>query len=691
MNKIQRTLLPYKLIIGLCLIIIIGSLGYVAKAADISVSDELIDIMNRVLVVLDEKEEMLGDKIQYDKQVFTQGVWMNQDDGCIYFGQTDRSYGICDVDGTMKVKSSGGAFSVMSGTTPGDEGWLADGANNFMYPATNLSGDFYPLMLGTNASSSPANTTTELYIGGGGGLVVEGELDVGGVVEFEGGDFTFNEAGASDYDFTLESDGDEAAFVLDGSADKVGIGVADPGAKLEIESTTAQLWLSYDSSYATTFTVGSAGQLTIAPANGAFGVTGTTTASSGLVVDTDTLIVQAGPDTVGINIADPDYALEILSATAILKLDYSANVNCTYVVSSGGDLITDCTGDNQSFAGDTITTTGNILGANITGSGDLSAGEVLYVIDSGDTVGIGTTTPGAGGASLAVYDEFELFDASSPYDLLVELKDSATDTDSGIINVYENDTITALISGATAEDSYIDTDGFFYDGSTDLIGISTTTPTNSITVFDDLLVFDADSPYDKLVRLYDSSDDGLIQVYENNTATVQIAGATGSATYFDTNLLYIDGSANKVYMATSTIGSTEDSVLTVMEGISIFDASAGYDPLFHFIDAGDDALMKIYENGTQTGQIAGATGSDTYFDTDGFFLDGSTDRVGLSSSTPSADLSVGTSASATTTFDFAKPCFRFTDEAGTMLYYWPCTGANCLSGAAWATSTTSCY
>ena len=57
-------------------------------------------------------------------------------------------------------------------------------------------------------------------------------------------------------------------------------------------------------------------------------------------------------------------------------------------------------------------------------------------------------------------------------------------------------------------------------------------------------------------------------------------------------------------------------------------------------------------------------------------------------SAPDINLAVGPSTNSTTTIDFAKPCFRMTDEAGNLLYYYP-SSKGTLGG--WATSTTSCY
>ena len=69
------------------------------------------------------------------------------------------------------------------------------------------------------------------------------------------------------------------------------------------------------------------------------------------------------------------------------------------------------------------------------------------------------------------------------------------------------------------------------------------------------------------------------------------------------------------------------------------------------------------------------------------------DNLGVSTTSAWADLSVGDGiGSATTTIDFSKPCFKMLDSAGNTIYYYPCTGNDCTTpGAAWATSTTSCY
>ena len=65
-------------------------------------------------------------------------------------------------------------------------------------------------------------------------LHVAGTMKVTSTVDLDGGAFTWNEAGA-DLDLRLESENLENMLVVDGSADKIGIGTAGPAdARLEI-------------------------------------------------------------------------------------------------------------------------------------------------------------------------------------------------------------------------------------------------------------------------------------------------------------------------------------------------------------------------------------------------------------------------------------------------------------------------
>jgi hypothetical protein len=112
--------------------------------------------------------------------------------------------------------------------------------------------------------------------------------------------------------------------------------------------------------------------------------------------------------------------------------------------------------------------------------------------------------------------------------------------------------------------------------------------------------------------------------------------------------------------------------------------------------AGIVGATTIGTNISTTGSADMATttisGGDLIVDTNTLVVDNDNNRVGIGSTTPSALLSAGVAASAssaTTTIDFAKPCFRMTTEDGTMLYVYLKLNANSYSN--WATSTTICF
>ena len=71
-------------------------------------------------------------------------------------------------------------------------------------------------------------------------LDIVGAVKATGNIDFDGGTFTFNDTGA-DLDFRIESDEDAYLFFTDGANDRVGIGIpsgATPGGKLEIDQSS---------------------------------------------------------------------------------------------------------------------------------------------------------------------------------------------------------------------------------------------------------------------------------------------------------------------------------------------------------------------------------------------------------------------------------------------------------------------
>ena len=124
---------------------------------------------------------------------------------------------------------------------------------------------------------------------------------------------------------------------------------------------------------------------------------------------------------------------------------------------------------------------------------------------------------------------------------------------------------------------------------------------------------------------------------------------------------------------------------------STFGVGSGGDTTI--ISSGGDISFSD-ENLATTGTLGAATTTIStgglIVDTDTLVVDYLTNKVGIGSSTPGAMLSVGptpTAASATSTIDFSKPCFKMATEDGTVYYL----RLDPTQNHVFATSTTSCF
>lgn len=140
---------------------------------------------------------------------------------------------------TGDVTLNGGAFSFNSSLADKDAVFGGDTQANLLYtdastdrvgintgsPTTQLD------VAGTFRATGAATLSSTLGVTG---LLTASTLTATGVVEFDGGNFTFNDAGAL-LDARFEGDTDPNLLVTYGSSDRVGIGVNVPtNAKLEI-------------------------------------------------------------------------------------------------------------------------------------------------------------------------------------------------------------------------------------------------------------------------------------------------------------------------------------------------------------------------------------------------------------------------------------------------------------------------
>lgn len=180
------------------------------------------------------------------------------------------------------------------------------------------------------------------------------------------------------------------------------------------------------------------------------------------------------------------------------------------------------------------------------------------------------------------------------------------------------------------------------------------------------------------LAVYQAGIGDIVNFYDGSTAvfTVLNGGKIGVSSSTPFGLLSVNSSAG---VDPFVVGSSTATTFIVARNLNIGVASTS-----------PWGLLSV-EQGTETNSLVVAnTGSTTpSFIIKGVNGDG---RVGIGTTTPGAMFAVGNGSSATTTFDFSKPCFRMqVDSAGTIqtIYYWPSLVTGNVGG--WATSTTSCY
>ena len=136
---------------------------------------------------------------------------------CVYGGGFASGYVLPAADGSAgQLMCTNGSGAITFATAAAGV-TLAGSTNNTIATVT-----------GANALAGEANLTFD-----GSTLTVAGALSATGNISFDGGSFVFNESGA-DKDFRIEGDTDANLFVADASTDRIGIGTATPGAKLQI-------------------------------------------------------------------------------------------------------------------------------------------------------------------------------------------------------------------------------------------------------------------------------------------------------------------------------------------------------------------------------------------------------------------------------------------------------------------------
>ena len=175
----------------------------IAGLSALAANDEVTVIVYDVFTVGDMVSATSGG-------TFTGGVTFN---GAVTLGSTVSGL---DVNGTEIILDADGDTTITADTDDQIDIKIA-GADDFQFTANTFTAQS-----GSTIAAQALTATT---------------ITATGDISFNGGDFVFNESGAAK-DFRVEGDSKDNLFLVDGSADKVGINTSSPDALLDVEGTT---------------------------------------------------------------------------------------------------------------------------------------------------------------------------------------------------------------------------------------------------------------------------------------------------------------------------------------------------------------------------------------------------------------------------------------------------------------------
>ena len=342
-----------------------------------------------------------------------------------------------------------GSLDVNAGVTVNNDGALSWGDN----------ADFGSLSWDTGVAFIYGQTGKNLSLGSNNSA--DGKL----VIE-SGGNIIINESGA-DRDFRVEGDTDANLLMVDASADKVGIGTATPGAKLEVRGTDNTSQIAWGS---TAFEGGNLGY------NGAtddiwLGNVGAATSASethirfaddGVGGGTNRVVFR-GDGNVGIGHAAPEERLHISGGA--LAFDNTREIRWD---DNGGTLRTLLAFD----ASNVLQVGHSSFITNFPGTANTFAGGITTT--SGGAVTVRESDSGSTAASLS------------------------SNTTRGVLELYQNGSVSATISGGTESTVFnelgndqdfrvegdTDANALFVDASTDVVCIGVAGAANNTCKLD---------------------------------------------------------------------------------------------------------------------------------------------------------------------------------------------------------------
>ena len=294
-------------------------------------------------------------------------------------------------------------------------------------------------------------------------------------------------------------------------------------------------------------------------------------------------------------------------------------------------------------------------------------------------------------SKLLTYDDLELRDGAPGGDTLVKLYDSSDD---GIVDIYQNNVVAIRLSGANGQvsasggisasgghfDNFLTTtdmvlaDKIYHEGDQDTriefannqikfiaggnklldissghISASGGITASNITSYDDITLKDGIQGGDTLVRLHDLSDDGMVDVYQNNSVVISLDGRgghiTASGNISASGTISFGTLTATNFTASNNISASGDIILTgnisssgkiySYDEIILEDTNTAGDLLVRQYASSDDGVIDVYQNNAVKNRIHGNGTS--------YFTGG---QVGIGTTTAGAALTVGGAISA---------------------------------------------
>jgi ethanolamine utilization microcompartment shell protein EutS len=199
------------------------------------------------------------------------------------------------------------------------------------------------------------------------------------------------------------------------------------------------------------------------------GVTTGTNINGDLTVDTDTLVVDATNNRIGIVNSTPSYTMDV-----------NGDINTSTDYNIGGTQVLSSTTLGSGIVNSSLTSVGTLTSLDV--SGDLTVDtNTLYVDSTNNEVGIGTLTP----ARLLDVNGASLFRGDLTFDNL-NFDIDYTNGRVGIGQTAGSDALTVNGSTTLSGDLTVDTNTLYVDSTNNRVGILDTTPSYTMDVNGDI-------------------------------------------------------------------------------------------------------------------------------------------------------------------------------------------------------------